>query len=151
MSEALSVRTVRAERVCPTCGASDWGTRNRCNPCRARASRTDWTRDLESARAKNNVRVRKWRAANPEKSRAQDRRKRYALTSAAYDALLRDQGGRCAICAAANPGCVDHCHATGRVRGLLCRSCNIGLGNFRDDVERLRAAARYLTAKETEE
>jgi hypothetical protein len=77
---------------------------------------------------------------------AQDRRKRYGLDAAAFDALLRRQRNRCAICRSSSPDSVDHCHRTGRIRGILCRTCNAGLGHFRDDPERLRAAAQYLIA-----
>lgn len=78
----------------------------------------------------------------------------YGLQRAAYDALLRAQGGRCAVCRSDEPGngrntaramwCVDHDHRTGKVRGLLCRGCNAGIGNLRDDPDILDAAAAYL-------
>lgn len=76
---------------------------------------------------------------------------RYGLTTAGYAAMLADQGGCCAICGAAPDGNtryaklgVDHDHATGKVRGLLCDQCNRGIGAFKDDPTRLRAAAQYL-------
>ena len=52
--------------------------------------------------------------------------------------------GKCAICGTAETLRVDHCHVSGSLRGLLCDSCNKGLGFFRDDPARLRAALRYL-------
>lgn len=75
--------------------------------------------------------------------------KKYGLTPELYQLRLADQGGRCAICqiAACPSGrrfSVDHDHATGRVRGLLCLKCNQGVGQFDDAPERLRRAAEYL-------
>jgi predicted nucleic acid-binding Zn ribbon protein len=73
----------------------------------------------------------------------------YGITPAEYVALLESQGGRCAVCRTDVPGGkggwhVDHDHATGRVRGVLCNNCNQGLGRFMDDPTRLRAALGYL-------
>lgn len=50
----------------------------------------------------------------------------------------------CAICAAIDELVGDHDHATGKPRGILCRNCNLALGNMADDPARLRAAADYL-------
>ena len=74
----------------------------------------------------------------------------YGITPEEYDALLERQGGLCAICRERPPEklCVDHCHITDLVRGLLCRLCNFGLGHFKDDLGRLRAAIAYLEAFE---
>jgi hypothetical protein len=73
----------------------------------------------------------------------------YGLTVEQYEALLERQAGRCAICRTDEPGGrgnwhVDHCHESNAVRGLLCATCNVGLGMFRDDPTRLAAAIAYL-------
>lgn len=63
--------------------------------------------------------------------------------------MVASQQSRCAICLTTHSQAdlhVDHCHATGTVRGLLCSFCNTGLGLFRDNPEALRMAVRYLTA-----
>jgi Recombination endonuclease VII len=62
--------------------------------------------------------------------------------------LLKRQGGACAICCkkSTRPLCVDHCHVTRRMRGLLCRTCNLGIGHFNDDPRLLRTALAYLEA-----
>ncbi len=62
-------------------------------------------------------------------------------------AVLKAQGGRCAICRTKRfdrkRPCLDHDHDTGMVRGVLCLNCNLGLGLFKDDIDALLAAADY--------
>ena len=74
------------------------------------------------------------------------------FTAAEYDTLLTQQGGVCAICKVAPDNqrklAVDHCHQTGRIRGLLCTACNVALGHLQDDPERLQRALQYLTVQE---
>lgn len=82
------------------------------------------------------------------------RRIMYGLSKEEYRNMLELQKGRCAICnrepRAATSGrsrailFIDHDHATGRVRGLLCNGCNAGIGHLQDDPKRLRAAVKYL-------
>lgn len=66
----------------------------------------------------------------------------HGLTGAA--AKRFKEGKSCVICGAADGLAVDHCHTTGEIRGVLCRPCNLGLGYFRDDPERLLGAIKYL-------
>lgn len=72
---------------------------------------------------------------------------RYGMTVDQFRSMTEQQGGVCAICRrrAKTPRLhVDHCHTTGAVRGLLCEKCNVALGLFDDDPERMREAATYL-------
>lgn len=71
-------------------------------------------------------------------------RRRYGIGSAEVTALIEAQGGVCAICGRADPEQVDHDHATGKVRGILCFNCNGGLGQFRDEPHVLGRAIDYL-------
>ena len=81
-------------------------------------------------------------------------KKKYGITIEHYESLLRKQGGACSVCkkpetATARTGVVrrlnvDHCHDTGKVRGLLCVACNVAIGMACDDPKRLRALADYL-------
>jgi hypothetical protein len=75
------------------------------------------------------------------------------LSEADFLDLLDEQMGKCAICGwAGNERLyVDHDHRTGRVRGLLCNRCNVGLGCFRDQIDDLSRAIIYLEDARLEE
>lgn len=81
----------------------------------------------------------------------------YGLSLEDYEKMYSDRKGKCDICGIHKPPrnykygakphmsiCVDHNHKTGKVRGLLCFQCNFALGNFKDDIELVRSAVRYL-------
>lgn len=105
----------------------------------------------------------KWRSKNPEKVKEQDRRHHlrteYGLTPDQYDEMVSNQGGRCLVCLEIPMGKrgystlhVDHCHLTGRVRGLLCGRCNTALGSLRESEEITQNLVWYIQkhVKETE-
>lgn len=98
-----------------------------------------------------------WRERNPgygtdymrrvRDERGYARRARFGLTPADVRAMLEAQHGRCGICdeSVTPEGInIDHCHSTGRIRAILCRSCNLGLGFFKDDPARMERAAEYI-------
>ena len=72
----------------------------------------------------------------------------YGVPYGFREEMAARQGYRCVICSRYLPEkgdlVMDHCHKTGQVRGLLCKWCNAGLGNFKDNPEFLKAAAEYL-------
>lgn len=71
--------------------------------------------------------------------------RRYGITLLDKNAILKAQGGHCYICRRkAKTFCIDHCHVTGFVRGVLCWKCNQGLSFFGDNVPALQRATEYL-------
>jgi hypothetical protein len=109
---------------------------------RAKSARVQELNRLRSARfnAKRHTNHRRWRL-----------QKKFGITPEQYDAMFTTQGGVCAICQSPNPKghkfkylCVDHCHVTKVVRGLLCSSCNTAIGHLGDDLNRLLRAAEYI-------
>jgi hypothetical protein len=83
--------------------------------------------------------------------RASDASTTYQISISRYLKTLEEQGGVCAVCSRGPAAglVVDHCHKTGRFRGLLCRTCNSGLGFFYDNPTLLRAAAGYAEQHST--
>ena len=76
-------------------------------------------------------------------------RRRYGITKSQYEELLIQQNGGCAFCGRKEEPdsrrlAIDHCHATGIVRGILCNKCNNGLGSFGDNIEGMKKAIKYL-------
>ena len=107
-------------------------------------------------RKKHRAAAADWAARNPEKKKRITRdyflRRDYGITHDDYLRMLEEQGGKCAGCGTDTPSpvgdweyfAVDHCHHTGKVRGLLCNPCNRGMGLLRDDPDILRALLNYL-------
>ena len=101
---------------------------------------------------------RDWYYNNKDKAREQQlrahRQKKYGISHDQYLDMLEEQDHVCAICkqpefitnasGTVRPLCVDHCHTTGNVRGLLCNTCNILLSRARDSVDILENAIEYL-------
>lgn len=98
----------------------------------------------------------KKKRANTPVAKAKRRRNKifakYKITIAQYESMSLKQSGKCAICFASPEDvrygvlCVDHCHKTGKVRGLLCFECNLGLGRFEDKLQIMSNAMDYLKA-----
>lgn len=109
-----------------------------------------WCLRCEAARTQS------WRDQNPAAYKTSSKRaslkKKFGLSLEEWDRRKRQQDDRCIICRSLfgvesnkdTRACVDHCHATGKIRALLCGRCNLGLGKFRDNPETLRKAASYL-------
>lgn len=72
--------------------------------------------------------------------------RKLGLTQEKYDQMIQEQEGQCKIChqVPQKTLCIDHCHTTGTVRGLLCNRCNFAIGNFKDDIGNMLRAANYL-------
>jgi hypothetical protein len=118
-----------------------YGVRKRsgwCKPCSRAKSAAYYAANREKQKAAH----RQWVRENRERVAAHKAMSAYGIPRAEYEQLMRE--GRCAICRNTERLGIDHSHVSKRVRGVLCDSCNKGLGFFKDDPARLRAALRYL-------
>jgi hypothetical protein len=144
------------------------GHRNDCKACHNAAKAERYRADPGPARA----RARQWRIDNPERyaatqadfrasgrkaiaDRKSHLKRNYGITIEQYDAMLAEQGGGCGICQR-SPRTdialhVDHDHATGAIRGILCFRCNNALGDFDDDPMMLRRALFYVEQRAADE
>lgn len=128
--------------------------KRRCHPKLSTSEHSAWHKDYyqsrrEYFRATARARYATNRSAYIERRRVSRLNKLYGLSPADYEALLQKQDGRCAICGAKPTSQrlgVDHSHATGLVRGLLCYSCNIRLGQLESTWHELALA--YLASRD---
>ena len=106
------------------------------------------THNAEQWKGDSTKRKRRWYTKNVERQHRDRIQSVYGITPEQHKKMLEEQRGRCAICGNAQPCgrrlCVDHHHASGAVRGLLCFRCNRALGALRDSPSLLRTAADYL-------
>lgn len=156
-------------RQCKNAASRNWA---KSNPEKVKAYSRMW--NLQNPEKRRNLK-RLYRQRHPQRAAEQVRKavrkkwdtkyrpdrwrrwlqEKYGITEAQFDAIVQKQKNRCAICknvqsqGPRRPNlCVDHCHVTGRVRGLLCFKCNVMLGAIGDSQKTLRAAIRYLKEHE---
>jgi hypothetical protein len=120
-----------------------------------------WHRPKVKERNSARWRTEEYREKDRERSKTKEYKERsrwsyimrnYGLAKGDFERMLDEQQNKCAICGfefhdegkSTRPH-IDHCHNSGDVRGLLCSLCNIGLGHFKDDPQRLQSAIEYLT------
>lgn len=142
---------------CSKCGNEFERTtcQKRCPPCQTAAAleqkRAQYQKHKHKLAERHKVRY----SDNPDRFRGYHYKHRYGVTAEQVREMHAAQGGCCAICKDPAPitgakrtalAAVDHCHTTMKVRGLLCRNCNLMIGNAKDMPQVLRAAANYLEA-----
>lgn len=116
----------RNRKVCPACAyLRDKKYREGNADKRRQARARHYQENKEVLKGKS----REYRRNNPNASRDQNLRNKYGITLEQKQALLKAQGGKCAVCGATKPGgkrdwCTDHDHETGKVRGVVCHRCN---------------------------
>lgn len=137
----------RADKLCPHCKRC-WGVYQSKyildNPDKIRATKRGYNQRNKSWLSEY---IAEWQRRNPSKVQARNRRFRHGLSPEDVLALKELQQGKCAGCLkefSAIRECIDHCHSTGRIRGLLCQKCNTSLGMVDDKPETLRRLADYL-------
>ena len=125
------------------------GYQTYCRACHNRMQRKKYNTDPE-AKLKRKIRESRRKGKDPLVSRKAELKRLYGITWEDYVSMLKNQGEVCAICkqecSTTKMLSVDHDHATGRVRGLLCNGCNTSLARFKDSVVLLKRAIDYLNA-----
>lgn len=120
-----------------------------CSECKSKRYNEHYYEKLQTERARNRKR---YESERDTRSNSHYKRK-YGITVDTYKEMLAEQSGVCAICHKPESACskgnilplaVDHCHKTGKVRGLLCNRCNRVLALFDDDIEIMKSAIDYL-------
>lgn len=135
--------------------ASMDGYRYQCKACNARKQREKRAKNPEKAKAYDAAYRAKNRNRYRHHQRNSDLKRNFGLTVEKYESLLTAQAGVCRICQKPETVmdnrvgktrmlAVDHDHTTGKIRGLLCSNCNLGLGGFKDSVVNLSRAIAYL-------
>lgn len=148
MSEFYVDRFGYSEKKCKPCrlsrkhrlAGSRTVSEKKCTDCQTVKPVTEFNNDCKSTDGKQ---------ARCKPCRKMDRvRRKYGLTREQYDLMLWSQDNQCVTCtsefSSSISPVVDHCHKTGKVRGLLCSNCNTALGLFNDNVDTMQRAREYV-------
>lgn len=116
--------------------------KSQCKSCRSNYSKARRLVRADYLR----IQSRDWARNNPDKVKDCHYRSKYGINLVEFDLLSQNQNGKCRLCDKVPKGrlVVDHSHTTGKIRGLLCRSCNGALGVLGDDEQSLLKAINYL-------
>lgn len=126
-----------------------------CGTCKEQLSpdsfyKSNGTKDglMYECKICSNARAKQWQQENKGRHKDSVLKYRYGISSVEINRLLLKQENLCAICGIefshSTPYHIDHCHSSGDVRGLLCINCNVGLGQFSDNISTLTNAVFYL-------
>lgn len=123
------------------------GRTNSCKECVTRNWKSWYSKEPEEKRrANNDANARRYALKIGDSSISAATARRYGASPEEITELLQSSKGMCQICKVSTATHIDHDHNTGAVRGILCNTCNTGLGMFRDSCENLNEAVRYLKA-----
>ena len=146
-------------------GKQSWRFDSKCLECRREYDRQRYQKNIEHEKARQReytkthrqertAAKRRYDKRNPEKlilwrrwRWSREKERTYGIGVEAYDAFMKRQGEYCTVCGATGDMarlCIDHCHRTGQLRGVLCAGCNLALGNIQEDAARARKLALYI-------
>ncbi len=143
------------ERQCTKCGElrplahfyrkTNGRSFSRCKGCVAEDKAEYWIKNKNRLSEKYRATRLAVKPSGLTSGREWDLQSRYGMPAYEYDRRLKLQGYKCACCnGPLNKICIDHDHQNGKVRGIICRNCNLMLGHAKDSVEVLRKAIKYL-------
>lgn len=124
------------------CYKNNTKRRTMCRGCQAAYRKAHYIKNQEKYKEK----ARRWECLNPDKQLANDL-KRYGLTIESYTNMVDEQSNKCLICLSPPERGrlrVDHCHKSGKVRGLLCSQCNLALGNIKENLKAAKRLVKYI-------
>ena len=136
-------------KTCMTCGkeklATDFYFRNK-----------KYNRRHSECKLCTGERVKTRHKENPERTKNNDLKRLYGITLNEHTQMYEEQNGVCAVCEKPGDGkwkklCVDHDHKTGKVRQLLCRNCNMILGQVDDNINHMEKLTAYLKKHKNDE
>lgn len=124
-----------------------------CNKCKTPS--LDFYKGQTCCKTCSKAASKKWKQNNQDKVKDYHLDNGYGIKIEEYNSMLAAQNGACKICLKPESSldsrsklpkklAVDHCHKTGKVRGLLCYNCNRGIGLLKDDYDIVQRAAEYL-------
>ena len=125
-----------------------------CNECHKKYYKTYYLKNKEEINIKRKPYFIEYAKLNKNKKRKYNKnyhlKRRYGISAIQFEELLKKQNYKCSICKTNLNNikqCVDHCHTTEQIRGILCDNCNVGLGKFKDNEAIMLNALQYIKSR----